>query len=580
MDPWLSGIANVTFRVPEEAIFCPGTWRKHGCHRRTPQRTYRVGLVRSSEVPPNGAGMTRHDGSRDVATAGRRRAKAKRTTGVGRTGARFPSAHILEPDEPDEPPDNDDDDLAGRSTASDGPASVGTASDRTFSDRPASGRAASDQAAAEWAATGQARSGHAVSDQAPSGHVPPGHAVSDQARSGHAVSDHVASDQARSGHAASGHVASDQARSGYVASGHAVSDQARSGHVAPGHVTSGHDPLGQVGAGHVASGRVAWDQVGAGHVSSGHGGSGDVGLGAVAPGYVVPGHAPLSQGESGFADFGQAGSGPAAAEWAAPEQAASGWAESGWAGSGWPGSDPAAFDRGPTPSPPAASTSAAASFASSASASSASAAGGASGVGAVGSVAGEAGGAGAAGDGEPDDVVGPTGARFGPYSARKSKRAKEFDTGSTPAVGAGDAVVPTLPGEPTPEQSAERTMPMIMPWAGALVRPYAHTGGRTRSSHDLAIEALVSASGHPGDAVVAEVLTTHHRRMIVDLCAHPRSVAEVAALLAVPLGVARVLLGDLAGAGAVVVHPTAGSTGDGAPDVEFMRRVLVGLRRL
>jgi len=123
-------------------------------------------------------------------------------------------------------------------------------------------------------------------------------------------------------------------------------------------------------------------------------------------------------------------------------------------------------------------------------------------------------------------------------------------------------------------------MPMIMPWAGALVRPYAHTGGRTRSSHDLAIEALVSASGHSGDAVVAEVLTTHHRRMIVDLCAYPRSVAEVAALLAVPLGVARVLLGDLAGAGAVVVHPTAGSTGDGAPDVEFMRRVLVGLRRL
>jgi hypothetical protein len=41
-----------------------------------------------------------------------------------------------------------------------------------------------------------------------------------------------------------------------------------------------------------------------------------------------------------------------------------------------------------------------------------------------------------------------------------------------------------------------------------------------------------------------------------------------------------VLLGDLATAGAVVVHPTAGSTGDGAPDIEFMRRVLVGLRRL
>jgi hypothetical protein len=68
--------------------------------------------------------------------------------------------------------------------------------------------------------------------------------------------------------------------------------------------------------------------------------------------------------------------------------------------------------------------------------------------------------------------------------------------------------------------------------------------------------------------------------MIVDLCAQPRSVAEIAALLVLPLGVARVLLGDLAGAGVVFVHPTAASSGDGAPDLEFMRRVLVGLRRL
>jgi hypothetical protein len=123
-------------------------------------------------------------------------------------------------------------------------------------------------------------------------------------------------------------------------------------------------------------------------------------------------------------------------------------------------------------------------------------------------------------------------------------------------------------------------MPMIMPWAGALVRPYAHTGGRTRSRQNLALEALVSTSGQPGNTIIDEALSTHHLRMIVDMCLRPRSVAEVAALLSVPLGVARVLLGDLATAGVVVVHPTAGSTGDGAPDVDFMRRVLVGLRRL
>jgi hypothetical protein len=179
---------------------------------------------------------------------------------------------------------------------------------------------------------------------------------------------------------------------------------------------------------------------------------------------------------------------------------------------------------------------------------------------------------------EDDDAefVGRTGARFGPYSVRKPKRAKEFDTGSTPVV--EDPVLSTPPGEPTPEQSAERTQPLIKPWAGALVRPYAHTGGRTRSSRMLAIEALVSSSRRSGVGDAA--LTTHHRRMIVDLCAQPRSVAEVAALLSVPLGVARVLLGDLATAGVVVVHPTAGTSGDGEPDLAFMRRVLVGLRRL
>jgi len=188
---------------------------------------------------------------------------------------------------------------------------------------------------------------------------------------------------------------------------------------------------------------------------------------------------------------------------------------------------------------------------------------------------------------EPDSVsdeeaVGGTGARFGPYSVRKTKRAKDFDTGSNPVIPAQgmhpDHARPVGPGEPTPSESAERTVPLVLPWAGALVRPYAHTGGRTRSSHDLALEALISSSSRPGAG--ADALTTQHRRMIVDLCARPRSVAEVAALLSVPLGVARVLLGDLATAGAVIVHPTAGASGDGAPDVDFMHRVLVGLRRL
>lgn len=177
----------------------------------------------------------------------------------------------------------------------------------------------------------------------------------------------------------------------------------------------------------------------------------------------------------------------------------------------------------------------------------------------------------------PDPAVGGTGARFGPYSVRKPKRTKESAEGHALDVDASTPVE-RPPGEPAPEQSAERTVPLVLPWAGALVRPYAHTAGRTRASHDFALEALISSRGNA--AADGAVLTTHHRRTIVELCTRPRSVAEVAALLSVPLGVARVLLGDLAAAGVVVVHPTAANTGDGAPDVAFMRRVLVGLQRL
>jgi Protein of unknown function (DUF742) len=106
---------------------------------------------------------------------------------------------------------------------------------------------------------------------------------------------------------------------------------------------------------------------------------------------------------------------------------------------------------------------------------------------------------------------------------------------------------------------------------GVLVRPYVRTGGRTRPAVDLAIEALVSTAPGAPDPPGAD------HRAIAALCASPRSVAEIAALLEIPLGVARVLVGDLAQDGGVVVHGTSGPDG---PDVTFMQRVLDGLRRL
>ena len=106
---------------------------------------------------------------------------------------------------------------------------------------------------------------------------------------------------------------------------------------------------------------------------------------------------------------------------------------------------------------------------------------------------------------------------------------------------------------------------------GVVVRPYVRTGGRTRPAVDLAIEALVST------VACAPEPTGADHRAIAALCASPRSVAEIAALLEIPLGVARVLVGDLAQDGAVVVHGTSGPDG---PDATLMQRVLDGLRRL
>ncbi|MPZ65751.1 MAG: DUF742 domain-containing protein [Pseudonocardiaceae bacterium] len=110
----------------------------------------------------------------------------------------------------------------------------------------------------------------------------------------------------------------------------------------------------------------------------------------------------------------------------------------------------------------------------------------------------------------------------------------------------------------------------------AAVRPYTWTRGRTRPAHDFAVETLVSTSEHGHDVVA---LASVEHRAVAELCSSPRSVAEVAALLPLPLGVAKVLLADMTDMDLVVVHDTTGASGD-APDRALMERVLSGLRRL
>ncbi|WP_371479423.1 DUF742 domain-containing protein [Kitasatospora sp. NBC_00315] len=113
--------------------------------------------------------------------------------------------------------------------------------------------------------------------------------------------------------------------------------------------------------------------------------------------------------------------------------------------------------------------------------------------------------------------------------------------------------------------------------SGPLIRPFAMTGGRTRPRYELALEALVSASVDPQR--MATLLPEHQR--ICALCTEVKSVAEVSALLSLPLGVARILVADLAEAGLVAIHqPASGGESGNQPDVTLLERVLSGLRNL
>ena len=110
---------------------------------------------------------------------------------------------------------------------------------------------------------------------------------------------------------------------------------------------------------------------------------------------------------------------------------------------------------------------------------------------------------------------------------------------------------------------------------GPIVRPYAFTGGRTRSRYELAIEALVSTTPLGLERVI---VLSPERQAIAGLCQDVRSVAEIAATLHVPLGVARVIVGDMADEALVRIHQPENL--DDRPDLALLERVLSGLRKL
>ncbi|WP_327370066.1 DUF742 domain-containing protein [Streptomyces sp. NBC_01217] len=167
---------------------------------------------------------------------------------------------------------------------------------------------------------------------------------------------------------------------------------------------------------------------------------------------------------------------------------------------------------------------------------------------------------------------------YQPYSQPQQPRSAQQDSGWPPQRPQRphryDSPQPPRIQPVQPRRAPEPAAPAVH---NPLVRPYAMTGGRTRPRYQLAIEALVSTTADPSR--LQGQLPEHQR--ICRLCFEIKSVAEISALLSIPLGVARILVADLAEAGLVAIHQPGGDeSAGGQPDVTLLERVLSGLRKL
>jgi hypothetical protein len=111
----------------------------------------------------------------------------------------------------------------------------------------------------------------------------------------------------------------------------------------------------------------------------------------------------------------------------------------------------------------------------------------------------------------------------------------------------------------------------------SLVRPYTLTAGRTDTDVDLPLEAPIQALR---SALFQQWPLNDLRGKIIQLCIKSPSVAEISARLDVPLGVARVLVGDLVTSGYLRVQPTLTDSSTKDERRELIGRTLRGLRAL
>ena len=108
-------------------------------------------------------------------------------------------------------------------------------------------------------------------------------------------------------------------------------------------------------------------------------------------------------------------------------------------------------------------------------------------------------------------------------------------------------------------------------------RPYTLTGGRTRARIELPIEVTVETldSGGEPDWEPGDI-----RTVIVRLCRDRPSIAEISSYVELPIGVTRVLVGDLVESGHLRVHATLTDHSTVSERRRLIERTLDGLRAL
>jgi DNA-directed RNA polymerase specialized sigma24 family protein len=118
--------------------------------------------------------------------------------------------------------------------------------------------------------------------------------------------------------------------------------------------------------------------------------------------------------------------------------------------------------------------------------------------------------------------------------------------------------------------------------AGPVVRPYAMTRGRTSHAAEgrLDLIALVIAESRSEDAEAHadHTLSPEHLDIVGYCQVQPMSIAELAADLDLPVGVVRVLVGDLLDA--ELVHVSRPVPLAELPDAGILREVISRLRAL